>query len=342
MNRSTKLLLAVLIAAVAIWLTASAKEALGPFVFAAVIAYVMAPLAEKLETYKIPPLLAVTIIIVLLLILLVLLPLALIPLILAQVRDFAELLPTLIEKIHLLLGSNLATWAQEQDFPEIGGSSLRQAADVISNIFSGGVSLLSGIFTSLLIVPLATFYFLRDRKSISGELTEILPPRIRNQAIIFSRDLDSVLGEFLRGQLLVMLIMAVFYSVVLKLAGLPFALTIGILSGLLTFIPYVGFIFGVLLASLVGIGNFESFIDIAIIWLLMGIGTVLESVIITPRLVGERVGLHPLAVLLALTVMAEFFGFVGVLVALPTAAILLVCGRHLRRRYIGSGFYGSQ
>ena len=145
----------------------------------------------------------------------------------------------------------------------------------------------------------------------------------------------------MHGQITVMAVMAIIYTLILKLAGLQFALTIGIISGALVFIPYVGFLIGLLLATVAGLGQFDSWADFILIWVLMGIGTTLESLLITPYLVGERIGLHPLAVLLALFIMGELLGFVGVLAALPLAAVFLVLCRHLRRHYINSDFYAK-
>ena len=219
-----------------------------------------------------------------------------------------------------------------------GAENLQQAAGLLAGFVGDGLSATGRFLVVLLITPLAVFYLLRDRKNIGGELTDMLPPRMRDRVLDIGYELDNVLGEFMHGQLMVMVIMAVFYSIVLTLADLNFALTIGIISGLLVFIPYVGFITGLSLALLVGLGDFD-WIQFFLIVILMSIGTVIESFAVTPRLVGERVGLHPLAVLLALVVMGEWFGFVGVLVALPVASVLLVLLRHLRHGYIGSNFY---
>lgn len=347
MSQTNKLILTLLAVGGVAWFAASLDAVLAPFVFAAVIAYISAPLAQRLEDRRVPPPLAALLIVALLLLLLVTLPLTLLPLVAAQVREFSSLLPLLVQKMQEQFGNDLGTWLTQQELGagalgSLDGGSINKFVGLTANLFSDGLAFLSSFFTILLITPMAVFYFLRDRKSIGGELAEFLPPHIRGQAFVLIRDLDSVLGEFLHGQLIVMTIMAAFYSIVLSIADLPFALTIGIISGVLTFIPYVGFILGVLLATLVGIGNFESFVDIVIVWVLMGIGTLMESVLITPRFVGERVGLHPLMVLLAIMVMGDLFGFIGILAALPIASVVLVCARHLRRRYIGSDFYGRQ
>ena len=181
---------------------------------------------------------------------------------------------------------------------------------------------------------------MRDRSIIAGGLADLLPPRMRDETMGIIHDLNNVLGEFMHGQLSVMAVMAVLYSAMLWFAGLEFSLTIGVISGILVFIPYIGFIVGIALATLVAVSQFESWSDFILIWALMGAGTALESIVITPWLVGERIGLHPVLVLLALLVFGSLLGLVGVLAALPLAALLLVLFRHLRRRYINSDFYG--
>lgn len=339
---SVKILIAVAAAAGVLWLVASVKSALTPFVLAVVFCYITAPLADKMEQRGAPPAAAAGVIILLLFALLAAVPFALLPLMAAQLQDIAALLPKLVAKIETKFGGEIIAAAKQQLQQAAGDAGLagaKQAINAAAKIFGGGLAFIGGAASVLLITPLAVFYFLRDRARIGGELIEMLPPNLRPRAAAAAKDFDNVLGEFLHGQLLVMLTMAFFYSAVLWVAGLKFAVTIGVVSGLLTFIPYVGFILGLALATLVALGDFQSWLHIAAVWALMGIGTTLESVVITPRLVGERVGLHPLAVLLSLLVMGELFGFLGLLASLPTAAVLLVCARYARRFYINSDFY---
>jgi predicted PurR-regulated permease PerM len=150
---------------------------------------------------------------------------------------------------------------------------------------------------------------------------------------------DEVLGEYLRGQLLVMLSLAVFYAVGLALFGLDLALPIGVFTGLAVFVPYLGFGLGLVLALLAGLLQMapsQAFIMVAVVY---GLGQLIESFVLTPRLVGERIGLHPLAVILALMAFGQLLGFVGVLIALPASAVLLVALRRLRRQYLQSDLY---
>jgi predicted PurR-regulated permease PerM len=148
-----------------------------------------------------------------------------------------------------------------------------------------------------------------------------------------------VLAEFLRGQISVMLLMSVFYAVVLWLVGLEFALPIGIVAGFLVFVPYLGMVLGLLLATLAALMQFGLTGDLLVVWAVFGAGQLLEGMVITPWLVGERIGLHPLAVIFALLAFGQLFGFFGLLLALPLAAVLLVVLRHLREQYLSSSMY---
>ncbi len=152
-------------------------------------------------------------------------------------------------------------------------------------------------------------------------------------------DSDLVLGEYLRGQLLVMLALALFYAVGLSLFGLELALPIGVFTGLAVFVPYLGFGLGLLLALLAGLLQFASAQAVLMVAVVFGLGQLIESFVLTPRLVGERIGLHPLAVILALMAFGQVMGFVGVLIALPASAVLLVALRRLRHRYLNSDLY---
>ena len=155
------------------------------------------------------------------------------------------------------------------------------------------------------------------------------------------REVDAVLAEFLRGQLLVILVMSLFYVLSLWLAQLEFALPIGLITGLLSIIPYAGALIGFVLASMAALMQFDSLWGVAWVWLAFGVGQALEGMVVTPWLVGERIGLHPVAVIFALLAFGHVFGFFGVLLALPASAALLVAGRHLRQAYLAGTLYGG-
>lgn len=152
---------------------------------------------------------------------------------------------------------------------------------------------------------------------------------------------DGLLAQYLRGQLLVMLLLAAYYSIALAIAGFDVALPVGMLTGLLVFIPYVGFGFGLLLAIIAAVLQFDGWHGLAAVAIVYGAGQFIESFYLTPRLVGERIGLHPLTVIFALLAFGQLFGFVGILLALPASAILSVVFGRLRRHYLNSSFYNQ-
>ncbi|NBS46951.1 MAG: AI-2E family transporter, partial [Betaproteobacteria bacterium] len=170
----------------------------------------------------------------------------------------------------------------------------------------------------------------------------MLPPRLRPAVGSFAHECDEVLGQYLHGQLMVMGLMALFYAVGLSLFGLHIALPVGVFTGLAMFVPYLGFGLGLLLALIAGLLQFEPVTALLMVALVFGLGQLVESMLLTPRLVGERIGLHPLAVIFALLAFGELFGVVGVLVALPASAVLLVALRRLRAQYLQSNLYRGE
>jgi predicted PurR-regulated permease PerM len=204
---------------------------------------------------------------------------------------------------------------------------------------SGGMLL--GLLVNLLLIPVVMFYLLRDWNDIIQRVDHIIPRHWHAKVTEIACEVDGVLAEFLRGQLSVMLLMSVFYVAALWLVGLEFALPIGIVAGLLVFVPYLGMVLGLGLATLAAAMQFTALRDVVFVWAVFGAGQLLEGMVVTPWLVGERIGLHPLAVIFALLASGQLFGFFGVLLALPLAAILLVVLRHSRERYLTSEMYNK-
>ena len=197
----------------------------------------------------------------------------------------------------------------------------------------------SALVGNAVLIPVALFYLLMDWERFVHRLVAMVPLRLRSGYDSFTNEADSVLGQYLRGQLLVMLTMAVFYSAGMALFGLDLALPIGIFTGLAMFVPYLGFGIGLILAVLAGLLQFASIKALVMVAVVYGVGQVLESLVLTPRLVGERIGLHPLAVIFALLAFGQLLGFVGVLIALPASAVLLVAMRRLQSSYMASKLY---
>jgi predicted PurR-regulated permease PerM len=191
----------------------------------------------------------------------------------------------------------------------------------------------------LFLMPMVAFYLLLDWDRLIELQRRLIPLRWRDEVFGFLDETDAVLGQYLRGQLLVMLILAFFYAAGLALTGLDLALPIGVFTGLAVFVPYVGFGLGCVLALLAALLEFQSLWGVLAVALVYGIGQLLESLYLTPRLLGERIGLHPIAVIFALLAFGHLFGFVGVLVALPVSAVLVVAARRLQAHYLASPLY---
>jgi predicted PurR-regulated permease PerM len=187
------------------------------------------------------------------------------------------------------------------------------------------------------------FYLLVDWHVLRERAGTVIPLSWRAKVGQIMGDIDAVLSQFLRGQVMVMASLAAYYSIALWIADIPSALAIGLTTGLLIFIPYLGFAMGFALALLVAVLQFSGWEPIIAVLIIYGIGQVLESFLLTPYLVGERIGLHPLAVIFALMAFGQVFGFFGVLLALPASAALLVGLREVRQLYFASPFYrGSE
>jgi predicted PurR-regulated permease PerM len=195
------------------------------------------------------------------------------------------------------------------------------------------------MLVNLVLMPVVLFYLLRDWPQLMQRIDEVVPRHWHEKVMQIAGEVDSVLAEFLRGQISVMLLMSAFYVVGLWLAGLQFALPIGVVAGMLVFIPYIGMITGLTLATLAAFSQFSAFGSVLVVWAVFGAGQLLEGMVVTPWLVGERIGLHPLAVIFALLAFGQLFGFFGVLLALPLSAMLLVGLRHAREWYLSSELY---
>ena len=278
----------------------------------------------------------------------VLLLLILLPLFVKEVRLLSERLPGYL----LQLKDNLAPWVKAKFGAELEFdldavkrllSENLQGADglgmkLLNSLRIGGLALL-GFAVNLMLVPVVLFYLLCDWNTLLSKIDRILPRRWHPKLTGIAKEIDTVLAEFLRGQIAVMLLMSALYVFGLWLVGLEFALPIGIITGMLVFVPYVGMLTGLLLATLVALMQFPSVSGVIPVWIVMAVGQTLEGMLVTPLLVGKRIGLHPLAVIFALLAFGQIFGFFGVLLALPASAALLVGLRHLGSQYLDSSLY---
>jgi predicted PurR-regulated permease PerM len=324
---------------------------LTPFVIALVLAYSLAPVVQmlhRLTKRRLPHWLLVVVVELGFLFITFAVILLVVPILGKELPLLQSQLPRLAERLNALVSPLLASLGLQYSLDPASVKSFvvtyleTNASDVWTSVLpslkmGGGV-----IFTFLgliVLVPVVLFYLLSDWANMLRRVEDWIPRAKLPSVKSFIHEADSVMGQYLRGQLLVMLILAVFYSAGLALWGLDLALPIGVFTGLAICIPYLGFGIGLILALLAGVLQFDLGHTVLILATVYGTGQVLESFFLTPRLVGERIGLHPLAVIFALLAFGQLFGFIGVLVALPTSAVLLVALRRLKSSYLASKLY---
>lgn len=328
-----------------LWLLA---PVLTPFIVGAVLAYALHPAVERLAARRVPRLLAVLGVEVLFIVALLAVLLLIVPILSKELPLLREQIPALAERLNRTLSPWLAQWGVNValDIAGIKAFMLKVLDANLEDWFTTalssariGGSILLALIGNVVLVPVVLFYLLMDWPQIVARTQSFVPPRRRAQVDSFLAECDAVLGQYLRGQLLVMLILAAFYSIGLALFRFDLALPVGVFTGLAIFIPYLGFGLGLLLALLAGLLQFASWYGVVAVAVVYGIGQVVESLYLTPRLVGERIGMDPLMVIFALLAFGHLFGFVGVLVALPLSALIVVAVRRLRALYIASPLY---
>jgi predicted PurR-regulated permease PerM len=349
-KRAAAWMLIAVLAALALWLLG---PVLTPFTVAAVLAYALTPLVDRLDALgggRMPRVIAVLLVELLFILALAGLLLMTVPILAKELPLMREQLPVLVDTLDRSLRPWLAEYGiqvsldlvslKAQVLKYLNANYEEAFYSLLPSLKLGGGVALTVVF-NVVLIPVALFYLLMDWDRLVAKLLELVPPNARPKVDSFTHEADQVLGQYLRGQMLVMLIMAVFYSTGLSLFGLDLALPIGFFTGLAMFIPYIGFGIGLGLATLAGLLQFMSLKALVMVAVVYGIGQVIEGFFVTPRLVGKRIGLHPLAVIFALLAFGQLFGFVGVLVALPASAVLLVAMRRLRTSYMASKLYQS-
>ena len=346
MSLRTNWLITIVIAGWLIWLLA---PVLTPFVAAALLAYIGDPLADRLERFKLPRTIAVVVVFMLTFLGLGLLVLLVVPLVQAQVSAFLSVLPTIVLNAEQVWLPNLTGFLGMNPEQEIGlGAFIARyneiagnwTATVLMSLSKSGGALAAAVI-SLLLVPIVTFYLLRDWDQIFARLGTLVPMGQRETIFRLVGETDDVLSAFLRGQVLVMIALAIIYSVGLSLVGLEFSIAIGVVAGLVSFVPYLGFICGIVLAGLTVLLEPSPLFALAGVAGTFAIGQFAESSFLTPRLVGDRIGLHPVAVIFAVAAGGQLFGVFGILLALPVGAVLSVLLRFAYSTYLlrdnGSG-----
>ncbi|MFD2641295.1 AI-2E family transporter [Pseudomonas japonica] len=326
---------------------------LSPFLVGILLAYLADPLVDRLERAGLSRTAGVMVVFTLFSLIFLAMLLVLIPMLARQLVRLYELAPQMLDWLqHVAL-----PWAQARlgladgfwKFDKVKaaiGAHMGQTTDIVgvvlSQVTASGLALVAWL-ANLVLIPVVGFYLLRDWDVMMAKLRSLLPRQREAQVVALAGECHEVLGAFVRGQLLVMLALGVIYAAGLMLVGLELGLLIGLLAGLAAIVPYMGFIIGIGAAMVAGLfqfgGDLYPLLGIAAVFM---VGQMLEGMVLTPLLVGDRIGLHPVAVIFAILAGGELFGFTGVLLALPAAAVIMVLLRHMHDFYKRSDIYGEE
>ena len=332
---------------------------LTPFIVAAVLAYALNPLVDRISGWlggRVPRWLAVVLVMLVFILAVLGVAMLIVPVVIKEGPIIRQQLPVLLDRgviwvqemfdrygipFEVNLGSLrgvVIEWLSNSGTTPAAPGEPSFVKSLLNSLMIGGSVALS-VIGNLVLIPIALFYLLLDWDKFIATVFRLVPLRMREGVTSFVQEADTLLGQYLRGQLLVMIIMATYYSVGLMLFGLDLAWPVGIFTGLAVFVPYLGFGVGTVIAIVLGLLQFGLTKTLIMVGVVYTSGQMIESYYFTPRLVGERIGLHPLVVIFALLAFGQLFGFVGVLVALPCSAVLLVAVRRLRERYFRSDLY---
>jgi predicted PurR-regulated permease PerM len=326
------------------------REILLPFVAGMALAYLLDPVATRMERVGIERFIAALIIIGLVVLAFIFLILLIAPILGAQLWQFIDNLPGYVARIQAVITDPNRQWLRKIVGEGIAeaqvGELVRQGAGWLATflrgLWSGGQTLIS-IFSLFVVTPVVAYYLLSDWNRMIDIVDGWVPVRQRETVRELGREINAAIAGFLRGQTAVCLILGSLYAVALTLAGLNFGLLIGLLSGLITFIPYVGSLTGLVLAGGVAVAQFfPEWGPIVMVLAIFFVGQFIEGYLLQPKLVGESVGLHPVWLMFALFAFGYLFGFVGLLIAVPLAAAIAVLLRFGLRQYRASPFYTGE
>ncbi|MEM1411230.1 MAG: AI-2E family transporter [Pseudomonadota bacterium] len=346
--------LALALLVLAGWLVWQLAPVITPFAVAAGVAYLTDPLVDRLEVVRIRRFtlgrtIAVSIVFLLLTLLLAVALLVIIPILVRQARELIEQVPLMIDWftgsavpwVSSQLGVDLAA-LKRPELVELAKDYWQQAAgavlDVAQTVGRGGAVALT-VITNLVLIPVVAFYLMRDWDALMAGIQRLLPRSKVAQVTGLAREIDEVLSAFLRGQFMVMIALGIIYALGLWAIGLKAAFLIGMTAGLLSVVPYLGSVVGLALALAMALFQFGDVWHFVLVLVVFGVGQSLEGMVLTPNLVGDKIGLHPVAVIFAVLAGGQLFGFLGILLALPVAAALNVVVRHVQDIYQHSAWY---
>ncbi len=323
-----------------------------PFVMGGLIGYLGDPVVDALERHRVNRTLGVVVVFLLISALFVGAMVFAIPLLVEQLDMLVRKVPL----IYQWLTDQAVPWLQQRlnlpasKLPAVDWSSQladnwqsvgKVTATTLKQITGSGISLLVGM-ANLALVPVVAFYLMRDWDVLINKALSLFPLTWQARVIEIVGEADEVVGAFLRGQFVVMCALGVIYGVGLWLVGLQLALLLGVIAGLASIVPYLGFTVGILASGIAAYAQFQDWTALLWVGLVFGVGQAIESMVLTPVLVGDRIGLHPVAVIFALMAGGQIGGFVGVVLALPVAAVIMVFVRHAILHYRASTIYGGE
>ena len=341
----------LILIAVVVFVLYMLGSSLTPFIVAALFAYLFNPLVERFQRWGMNRTLAVSLLFVLLTLVFAGILIGLIPLLERQISNFLGQLPTWIDWFR----ATATPWFRDRLGIDVEIPDTRQITDMLQQYWkeAGGVATtivakvsksgmaIVGWMLNLVIIPVAAFYLMRDWDLLVERVHALIPRSVEPTVSRLVRESDKTLSSFLRGQLSVMIVLGLIYGIGLWMVGISVGPLIGMIAGLISFVPYMGAIVGMAMGVVAAVVQYQDLFHVAMVMVVFVIGQSLEGYVLVPKMVGDSIGLHPVAVMFAILAGGQLFGFVGVLVALPVAAVVMVVLRYLYERYTASELYQS-
>lgn len=333
---------------IGVWIIYLIGPVLVPFLIAFLLAYLINPLVVKLHRWHVPRVVSAAVVFLLVLAIIIVVLLNLVPALELQIANFLRRLPDIINWVQTTaqpwvvqkLGINIdldTNSIRTELLTKLHGNSSNIAKIIYHTLFNSGYVLFDTLM-NIILIPVVAIYLLVDWSKITYKTKLLLPmsPERRDIVADLVRQCGDVLAGFLRGQLMVMVSLAIYYSIALSIVGLDFALLLGVVIGTLSIVPYLGFITGLLIGLITVTIQYHQWTHLIMVLIAFGIGQVCESMVFSPLFIGDRIGLHPIAVIFAVLAGGKLFGFVGILLALPAAAVMMVFFRYIQQHYFSS------
>jgi predicted PurR-regulated permease PerM len=322
------------------------KSVLMPFVVGITLAYMLNPIVEKLTKRKLPRWLSAFFILAIFFVITLIAVLFAVPVLIREMIEFVQLMPSLFQKGEVWLATNLPMVEIPQSLDDINKEALSEKAgdilnigkDVLGNVLKGGMAII-GFISAFILIPIIAFYLMIDWPRLTAKIQDLVPEGNKKTVTGILSDIDKSLSGFIRGQLSVCFLLGLFYAIGLSVIGLQYGFFIGVASGILSIIPFVGSLFGLVASVGMAFYQFGGWEYPLIAFIIFATGQLIEGNYLTPKLVGESVGLHPIWVIFVLMAGGALLGLLGMIIAVPVAAIIAVLLRHAISQYKQSTYY---